>query len=153
MAVKRATIAEAVELRDFVLAETGSPEAAMVAALRLFALNRDGALERTPVRHVLDAVCTYYETELAALLANSRKAGIARARQVAMALLRSAGLSLAEAGEAVGHSKGAAECACRHIEADAELRAEAAVIAEAVAKAAGDGKRMLPVIFPAGAMK
>jgi chromosomal replication initiation ATPase DnaA len=153
MALNRASIADVVEVFRFVRGETGSDESALYAAMRMFSINRDGAVERTPVRLILETVCAFYGVPLDALLGRRRTGMVARARQVAMALLRSTGSSVAEAGEHLGRSKGAAECACRHVEADGALKEEAAAIAERVAQRVGSGGRRLPIILPAEAAR
>jgi chromosomal replication initiation ATPase DnaA len=146
--VTRPTLADLADLHRFVLSETGSDESAVAAVLRAYSLSGHGRIERRPTQAILEAVCQHFGVELNAMLGKRRPATLARARHVAMSLLVATGMPLAEAGEAIGHSKGDAAYACRRVDRDERLQAEAATVAAIVAERAGEPGGRLPVIWP-----
>ena len=147
--MKPATLAAAAQVFTHVYAEAGAIEPALYAAMRMFAVNGAGQVERTQTGVVLAAVCEHLEVEPAELLGRGRTGLLSRARRTAIVLLHGAGLSYADAGAMVGRTKGDAVYACHKIESDQRLAAEASAVAELVALRVGAPAEKLPVIWPA----
>lgn len=139
---------DAASLYDFVLAETGSRERALHAAMKAFHLSAGGrTVERASTSIVLEQVCAYYSLPVADLIGPNTSQRCAHPRLVAMYLLREvAMLTHAEAASACNRSEAQARKAVARVLADERLLSEASAIAGHVAEATRPAEK-LPVIF------
>lgn len=145
MPAARTTALDAVALQRFLRSEGMDELEAMAVVLRSFS-SATGAARRRPPGLILEQVCRYYDLTPAELVSTYQPLR-ARARKVAMHLLHTAGgLSHREAAQAVGRrNRSEAIRACRAVDADVELLAEAAAIGREIE--AGERPVRAPVIF------
>jgi chromosomal replication initiation ATPase DnaA len=132
----------------FASAELGSEEAGMAVAMRAFAMNSKGQVERRPPQLILDCTCERFEVTREELIGPSQKHRVARARRAAMWLLYANGQSYQETATWVGR-KTAEEAmrSIRTVEGDEELQREIGAVAAMIAERLPDVKGA-PVIWP-----
>jgi chromosomal replication initiation ATPase DnaA len=135
----------------FATAETGSEEEGMAIAMRAFAMSTSGHVTRRPMKIILDCACQHFAVTLDELLGPTIKRHIARARRTTMWLLRANGYTWQEAAEAVGRNQHTdAMRACRIVDRDEGLLAEAAAVARLIADSLPEVKAA-PVVWPRAA--
>jgi chromosomal replication initiation ATPase DnaA len=133
---------------DFVLANNGSADDALLAVAMWSSATRDGRIERTPASHITQAVCERFDVTPLELVGKSRLKHIALARQVAAWWLRVSGYSLRETAGLLGCGAPNVVKAVRAVERINEKLAAADEVAELLRRRMGDPSRKLPVLFP-----
>ncbi len=128
--------------------ETGSIDSVAAAVLRVARLDDRERIERQAPGPILEATCKHFDIRIAELVGPRRIGHLVRARKVAAFLMVACLVSIREVADRLGRrSHGFVPDWCREVEADSELRADAAAVAELASREYED-IRALPVIFP-----